>query len=156
MRTETFFFQSKFFSKSVWIPTTLTSYALSLQIKLKSTMIYLSITWIGISCIFLFVTIIMLYTTLILILVASAATASVIPRVNSNFVFITESSVFRTMKLSNQDDVNVKLDVYFEGLCSDSKAFITEQLGPQFESLSSFVDLRLIPFGKATVIISLI
>lgn len=80
------------------------------------------------SCNCLFIAITMLCRTFILVLVVSTATAAILPR----------------------GDDKVTLDVYFEALCPDSKAFITNQLGPQYESLSSFVTLRLIPFGKAS------
>ena len=44
------------------------------------------------------------------------------------------------------------LDVYYESLCPDSLRFLVNQLGPQYSTLSSFVNVRLIPFGKASVI----
>lgn len=44
----------------------------------------------------------------------------------------------------------VALDVYYESLCPDSRNFLVNQLAPKWQYLSTFVDLRLIPFGKAT------
>jgi len=70
----------------------------------------------------------MLPITFVLTLVASTVAAAVLPQASDK----------------------VTLDVYFEALCSDSRNFIDNQLGPQYESLSSFVELRLIPFGKAS------
>ena len=43
------------------------------------------------------------------------------------------------------------LDVYYESLCPDSRNFLVNQLNPNWATLSTFTDLRLIPFGKATV-----
>merc|ERR1711911_205113 len=43
----------------------------------------------------------------------------------------------------------VLMNVYYESLCPDSLQFLVNQLGPQYESLSSIMDVRLIPFGKA-------
>jgi len=44
----------------------------------------------------------------------------------------------------------VPVSVYYESLCPDSQAFITEQLYPAMKSpLGRFVDLKLIPFGKS-------
>nr|CAH0100690.1 unnamed protein product [Daphnia galeata] len=42
------------------------------------------------------------------------------------------------------------LDVYYESLCPDSRNFLVNQLNPSWATLSTFTDLRLIPFGKAT------
>lgn len=42
------------------------------------------------------------------------------------------------------------LDIYYESLCPDSLRFLVNQLGPQYSTLSSFVNVRLIPFGKAS------
>lgn len=41
--------------------------------------------------------------------------------------------------------------VYYEALCSDSRNFILKQLVPTFEKLSDFIDVDLVPYGKATV-----
>jgi len=44
----------------------------------------------------------------------------------------------------------VPISVYYESLCPDSQAFITEQLYPAMKSpLGRFVDLKLVPFGKS-------
>ncbi|EFX72165.1 hypothetical protein DAPPUDRAFT_308544 [Daphnia pulex] len=57
-------------------------------------------------------------------------------------------SFVNTAGLGNSGRTN--LDVYYESLCPDSRAFLVNQLAPQWKSLSSFVNLRLIPFGKAS------
>jgi len=44
----------------------------------------------------------------------------------------------------------VPVSVYYESLCPDSQAFITEQLYPAMKSpIGKFVDLKLIPYGKS-------
>lgn len=42
--------------------------------------------------------------------------------------------------------------MFYETLCPDSQAFITEQLYPTLKGpLGKFVNLKLIPFGKSNV-----
>ena len=48
-------------------------------------------------------------------------------------------------------ETNVKVDVYYETLCPDSIGFLVRQLIPSYDSLSSIIQLNLIPFGKAEV-----
>ena len=43
------------------------------------------------------------------------------------------------------------LDVYYESLCPDSRRFIMTQLFPSWNKINSFVNVRLVPFGKASV-----
>merc|ERR1712071_649608 len=43
----------------------------------------------------------------------------------------------------------IRLDVYYESLCPDSRMFLINQLGRHYDSIASFVHVRLIPFGKA-------
>lgn len=45
----------------------------------------------------------------------------------------------------------VKVRVYYEALCPDSKYFFVKHLGPVTEKLSEFLDVTLIPYGKAQV-----
>ncbi|EFX72166.1 hypothetical protein DAPPUDRAFT_231465 [Daphnia pulex] len=47
-------------------------------------------------------------------------------------------------------DERMTLDVYYESLCPDSRNFLVNQLNPNWPTLSTFTDLRLILFGKAT------
>lgn len=46
----------------------------------------------------------------------------------------------------------VQLSVFYESACSDSKHFILEQLHPTIHKLEDYIDLQLIPFGKASSI----
>lgn len=45
----------------------------------------------------------------------------------------------------------MKIRVYYEALCPDSKHFFIKHLGPVTERLSDFIDVSLVPYGKATV-----
>lgn len=45
------------------------------------------------------------------------------------------------------------VDVYYESMCPDSKYFIKHQLVPAFEKIPEVFDFRLIPYGKAKVIL---
>ena len=45
----------------------------------------------------------------------------------------------------------ITLDVYIEALCPYSFNFVNKQLGPQYESIAPFVDVRVIPYGNAHV-----
>merc|ERR1712071_48233 len=42
----------------------------------------------------------------------------------------------------------IRLDVYYESLCPDSRMFLINQLGRHYDSIASFVHVRLIPFAK--------
>ena len=50
------------------------------------------------------------------------------------------------------ENSKVKVDVYYETLCPDSKYFIRSQVTPTFKSIGDIMNLNLIPFGKAKVI----
>lgn len=54
---------------------------------------------------------------------------------------------------SGKETEKVKISVYYEALCPDSKFFITYQLVPVFEDLKDFLIVDLIPYGKAQTII---
>ncbi|KAI1285042.1 Gamma-interferon-inducible lysosomal thiol reductase [Halotydeus destructor] len=51
--------------------------------------------------------------------------------------------------LSVVSDEKVKVSVYYETLCSDSKQFITRQLFPVYQNLSQIMDFELIVYGNA-------
>lgn len=45
----------------------------------------------------------------------------------------------------------VKISVYYEALCSDSRFFILKQLVPAYETIPEYIELDLVPYGKAQV-----
>lgn len=48
--------------------------------------------------------------------------------------------------------LQIPVHVYYEALCPDSQAFITEQLYPTVSGpLGKFVELKLVPYGKSNV-----
>ncbi|XP_011170762.1 GILT-like protein C02D5.2 [Solenopsis invicta] len=55
--------------------------------------------------------------------------------------------------LSEKDDPasqKVHVAVYYEALCPDSRSFILKQLGPTYQTLSTNIEVELVPYGKAT------
>lgn len=52
----------------------------------------------------------------------------------------------------NHPPPQIPVTVYYEALCPDSQAFITNQLYPVMQSpLAKNVALKLVPFGKSNV-----
>lgn len=48
------------------------------------------------------------------------------------------------------DENKVKIAVYYESLCPDSKAFITQQLAPVWRDFRGVIKVKLVPYGKST------
>jgi interferon gamma-inducible protein 30 len=48
-------------------------------------------------------------------------------------------------------DNKIKISVYYETLCPDSTNFINGQLSNAFIKANSLIDIKFIPFGKASV-----
>ncbi|XP_049883504.1 gamma-interferon-inducible lysosomal thiol reductase-like isoform X2 [Pectinophora gossypiella] len=53
-------------------------------------------------------------------------------------------------KSKKPDDNKVKIAVYYESLCPDSKKFITTQLAPVWRDFRGVVKVKLVPYGKST------
>ncbi len=56
-----------------------------------------------------------------------------------------------TSATSSESGSKVKVDVYYETLCPDSIGFLIRKLIPNYEAISSMIQLNLVPFGKAEV-----
>jgi len=63
---------------------------------------------------------------------------------------LDSSAVFANNKLDNVN--KIKVTVYYEALCSDSRNFILKQLVPAYDELHDFIELDLVPYGKAKTI----
>ncbi|NP_001040197.1 lysosomal thiol reductase IP30 isoform 1 precursor [Bombyx mori] len=48
------------------------------------------------------------------------------------------------------EDHKVKIAVYYESLCPDSKKFITTQLAPVWRDFRGLVKVKMVPYGKST------
>ncbi|KAJ0170087.1 hypothetical protein K1T71_014693 [Dendrolimus kikuchii] len=61
------------------------------------------------------------------------------------------AAVFCTVLAKKRSDDNkVKIAVYYESLCPDSKRFITQQLAPVWRDFRGVVKVKLVPYGKST------
>lgn len=45
----------------------------------------------------------------------------------------------------------VLVTVFYETLCPDSKHFVNKQLEPTYAKAGAFMDIKYVPYGKATV-----
>lgn len=71
-------------------------------------------------------------------------------------IFITlTSQVCQADKIEparTSNEPRVKLGVYFESLCPDSRRFFSSELEPSIHDIKSLIELELVPFGKARVV----
>lgn len=63
-------------------------------------------------------------------------------------------SVKTVLESRKETPQQILITVYYEALCPDSRNFITKQLVPTFESLEDYVEVQLIPYGKAETIVT--
>lgn len=70
-----------------------------------------------------------------------------------NFYFHTYKNKESDIPAVDKDGFSgkIKISVYYEALCSDSRFFILKQLVPAYEAIPDYVDVDLIPYGKAEV-----
>ena len=59
--------------------------------------------------------------------------------------------VTTTLIICEAADDRVKITVYYESLCPDSRRFINGQLSKAFLQVNQITNIELIPFGKANV-----
>eukprot|EP00088_Acartia_fossae_P002795 TRINITY_DN11163_c0_g1_i2.p1 TRINITY_DN11163_c0_g1~~TRINITY_DN11163_c0_g1_i2.p1 ORF type:complete len:230 (-),score=-4.80 TRINITY_DN11163_c0_g1_i2:142-831(-) len=54
-----------------------------------------------------------------------------------------------TLEQKESDGIKVKVDVYYEALCPDSRSFIVRQLDQAWEEIPNLFFINYIPYGKA-------
>lgn len=57
----------------------------------------------------------------------------------------------KDLEIESNVSEKVKISVYYEALCPDSKFFIKYQLLPVYEEFNEHIILDLVPYGKAQV-----
>ncbi|XP_017771431.1 PREDICTED: gamma-interferon-inducible lysosomal thiol reductase-like [Nicrophorus vespilloides] len=68
-------------------------------------------------------------------------------------MFTQKIYVFSLLLLAftiNVEGSKLKVSIYYEGLCSDSITFLNNQVLPAYAIIGEYVDLDLIPYGKAS------
>ncbi|XP_044766100.1 gamma-interferon-inducible lysosomal thiol reductase-like [Coccinella septempunctata] len=65
-----------------------------------------------------------------------------------HFIYNLPSDVSSKFDLTDK----IKLTVYYEALCTDSKFFITRQLAPLQDKIPDHITIELVPYGKAVTI----
>ncbi|XP_023329243.1 gamma-interferon-inducible lysosomal thiol reductase isoform X2 [Eurytemora carolleeae] len=70
-----------------------------------------------------------------------------------SIIYLYKSSFIKikvTDKLEAQEKESVRVDVYYECLCPDSRHFVVHQLFPAWSLLKEIMEVNLIPYGKAS------
>ena len=57
--------------------------------------------------------------------------------------------MFETTPVEEEDPL-LRVDVYYEVLCPDTRFFVLQHLLPTHEKVGSLLDIHLWPYGKAT------
>lgn len=66
-----------------------------------------------------------------------------------NFVHVGVALCFLFLCVGPTVQDTVKVSVYYESLCSDSVAFIDNQLVPTYKKLNKAINIDFVPYGKA-------
>ena len=61
-------------------------------------------------------------------------------------------SISQQKSISDPQVPKVKVNLYYESFCPGCRAFITKQLGPNFEEFGQYLDIQLNPFGNARMV----
>lgn len=56
--------------------------------------------------------------------------------------------------IEKQQIQQVLVTVYYEALCPDSRSFIKHQLKPTFDQIEDYIEVSLVPYGKAETIVT--
>ncbi|XP_017770607.1 PREDICTED: GILT-like protein C02D5.2 [Nicrophorus vespilloides] len=69
-------------------------------------------------------------------------------------IYTDQEKRLTRLAINNDDQIKdqIRVSVYYESLCSDSRNFFIKQLLPTYLELSSYISLDLIPYGKAKTI----
>uniref|UniRef100_A0A1A9X1Z9 Gamma-interferon inducible lysosomal thiol reductase n=1 Tax=Glossina brevipalpis TaxID=37001 RepID=A0A1A9X1Z9_9MUSC len=65
------------------------------------------------------------------------------------FLCVMMMSTISLALMENPDKEKLNVLILYESLCPDSKQFMQNQLGPNYENLKDFIDIKLVPFGKS-------
>ncbi|XP_075229155.1 GILT-like protein 1 [Lycorma delicatula] len=71
-------------------------------------------------------------------------------KINCVFAFLLFISGAFAASLGNATQEKISVTVYYEALCPDSIKFFVNQLYPGVVNMTDYVDLTLVPFGRAT------
>ncbi|XP_063836872.1 GILT-like protein 1 isoform X1 [Ostrinia nubilalis] len=71
-------------------------------------------------------------------------------KMKSLLVFCLLVTIYGALAKTKKSEDKVKIAVYYESLCPDSKKFITEQLAPVWRDFRGVVKVKLVPYGKST------
>ena len=52
--------------------------------------------------------------------------------------------------VTSPPEPKLRVDVYYECLCPDSRYFVLNHLQPTFDKLGSMMEVKMWPYGKAT------
>lgn len=63
----------------------------------------------------------------------------------------TNGSIKLLENVYQDNQGKIRISVFYEALCSDSRFFILKQLVPAYEALPGYITLDLVPYGKAQV-----